>query len=198
EEDEEVNEEDEEVNEEDDKKLFSDVQENHWAFNVIHELRDKNIVKGISETEFAPAKLMTRAEFVTLLVNSLELEAVEKSKFTDVAENAWYANTVQAAYEAGIVKGMSETTFAPNKSITREEIATMILKAYELKQGQAVEESSEAAFIDEAQISGWAKENINKVVASGLMMGRAVDQFAPQGITTRAEGAQVIYNLLNK
>ncbi len=180
------------------RKLFTDVPENHWAFNVIHELSDKDIVKGMSETTFAPAKQMTRAEFVTLLVNTLELEATETSKFVDVAVDAWYANTVQAAYEAGIVKGMSETHFGPNKNITREEMATMILQAYELKKGEGVADAEEATFADGGQISAWAKENVNKVVTVGLMKGRAEDQFAPKGITNRAEGAQVIFNLLNK
>ncbi|WP_169833035.1 S-layer homology domain-containing protein [Geosporobacter ferrireducens] len=189
----------EEIDEETpERKLFTDVPENHWAFDVIHELRDKDIVKGMSETEFAPAKQMTRAEFVTLLVNTLGLEATGSSRFVDISENAWYANTVQAAYEAGIVKGMSETHFAPNKNITREEMATMILQAYELKIGEKVEDAEEATFADEEQISAWAKENVNKVVAVGLMKGRAEDQFAPKGITNRAEGAQVIFNLLNK
>lgn len=180
------------------RKLFTDVPENHWAFNVIHELRDQEIVKGVSETEFAPAKQMTRAEFVTLLVNTLGLEATGNAKFVDISANAWYAGTVQAAYEAGIVKGMSETHFAPNKNITREEMATMILQAYELKIGGKVEATEEATFADGEEISEWARENVNKVVAVGLMKGRAEGQFAPKGITNRAEGAQVIFNLLNK
>ncbi|SHJ17854.1 S-layer homology domain-containing protein [Geosporobacter subterraneus DSM 17957] len=201
--DEEDIEEDEEDTEEDaedtpEKKLFTDVPENHWAFNVIHELRDKNIVKGMSDTQFAPANQMTRAEFVTLLVNTLELTAEGPSIFEDVSADAWYGKTVQAAFEAGIVKGMSETKFAPNKNITREEMATMILQAYEVKKGEKVEEASEAVFADGEQISTWAKNNVNKVVAVGLMRGRGQDQFAPKGITNRAEGAQVIFNLLNQ
>ncbi|TVY10436.1 DUF4350 domain-containing protein [Paenibacillus cremeus] len=178
-------------------KTFADVPAGHWATDVIKELAAKQIVNGISDTAFAPERSVTRAEFTTLLVNALKLTASAKGdvSFSDVSASDWYAGAVAAAVKAGLVQGKSATTFDSNAQITREEMVTMLMRAYEYRNGKA-NAAVGSTFKDEAQISPWAAAFVKEAAALKLIQGRSAEQFEPNGITTRAEAAQVIYNLL--
>ncbi|GGG83776.1 discoidin domain-containing protein [Paenibacillus radicis (ex Gao et al. 2016)] len=180
---------------------FTDVPSGHWAETVIQELAAKQIVNGTSDTSFEPNRAITRAEFVSLLVRALKLTKAESGQaaFADVAENAWYADAVRIAAQAGIVAGKGDHAFAPNAQITREEMVTMLIRAYQAAQGSSqAATGKEMAFEDEPEASGWAIEYINRAAELGLVKGRSAGVFDPKGISTRAESAQIIYNLLNK
>lgn len=179
-------------------KTFADVPANHWANAVIKELAAKLLVQGTSGDKFEPGRAVTRAEFTSMLVHSLGLPAGGTTAFTDVASGAWYAEPIAAAYKAGIVNGRSASTFEPSAKITREEITVMLMKAYELKNGKAEGASADSEFTDMKLVSDWAAASVNKAAALGLIQGQSQGQFAPQEIATRAEAAQVIYNLTVK
>ncbi|CAK4851133.1 unnamed protein product [Aphanomyces euteiches] len=176
-------------------KTFTDVAANYWAFNVIQELAAKQTVNGTSDTAFEPERAITRAEFTALLVKALNLTKEGNVKFADVSANDWYTKAVSIAYQAGIVNGKSTTTFDPNGKITREEMVTMIMHAYELLKGKATVNTS-MTFADESKVSSWALGYLKSASALNLIHGRTANQFVPKGTTTRAEAAQVIYNLL--
>ncbi|MFD2672004.1 S-layer homology domain-containing protein [Marinicrinis sediminis] len=177
-------------------KQFTDV-EGHWAQKVIQSMAAKQIISGKSEDRFAPNEQVTRAEFVSLLVRALGLKSESKgSSFTDVAEGAWYAGSVEAAVQAGIVTGTSTSTFTPDANITRQEMAIMLLRAYEKRTGHTSVSAAELTFDDVNQISSWATESVQTIVSLGLMNGHSEQHFNPQGHATRAESAQVVYNLL--
>ncbi|OBZ13143.1 S-layer homology domain-containing protein [Bacillus sp. FJAT-26390] len=178
-------------------KSFTDVPSSHWASAVIKELAAKQIVTGTSAAAFEPARSVTRAEFTSLLVRVLKLTDEGASTFTDVNATAWYANDINKAVKAGLIQGRSALTFAPAEQITREELAVLVLRAYELKSG-AAQETSHPAFKDASQISAWAVKDVNKAAALGLLQGRTTGLFVPKGISNRAEAAQVIYHLLFK
>ncbi|WP_053377111.1 S-layer homology domain-containing protein [Paenibacillus sp. FJAT-27812] len=178
-------------------KSFTDVPSSHWASAVIKELAAKQIVTGTSAAAFEPARSVTRAEFTSLLVRALKLTDEGASTFTDVNATAWYANDINKAVKAGLIQGRSALTFAPAEQITREELAVLVLRAYELKSGTA-QETSHPAFKDASQISAWAVKDVNKAAALGLLQGRTTGLFVPKGISNRAEAAQVIYHLLFK
>ncbi|RXT05804.1 S-layer homology domain-containing protein [Ammoniphilus sp. CFH 90114] len=180
------------------KKSYDDVAVSFWASNVIQELAAKHIVSGVSETQFAPGRSVTRAEFSALLVRALGLKAKNSAAFKDVPSSKWYAKEVTAAAEAGIVKGKGNGLFAPEATITRQEMVAMLVKAYEVKTGQSYQAGTAASFSDMGQVQSWAKDAVSAAVELDLVKGRTADQFSPQGKTTRAESAQVIYNLLNK
>jgi len=132
-----------------------------------------------------------------MLVHSLGLTATGITSFTDVASGAWYAELISVAYKAGIVNGRSASTFEPSAKITREEITVMLMKTYELKNGKQAP-AIESGFTDMNLVSGWAAVSVNKAAALGLIQGQSQGQFAPKEIATRAEAAQVIYNLILK
>lgn len=182
------------------KKSFADVAPSYWAHDLISELAAKGIVKGTSSSAFEPKRSITRAEFASLLVNALKLEAAKETAFKDVSSSAWYADAVGKAYAAGIISGRSPAVFDPNGLITREEMVSMLLKAYELLHGAAANPSPQAGagFTDMAKVAPWAALPVKQAASLGLIQGRASGQFVPKGISTRAEAAQLLYNLMLK
>ncbi|WP_028560379.1 S-layer homology domain-containing protein [Paenibacillus pinihumi] len=177
------------------KKTFQDVPASFWASNVITELASRQIINGTSTTAFEPERSITRAEFTTLLVRALKLSAGSKISFSDVKASDWFSADIAAAVEAGIVNGQSASSFSPHAQITREEMVTIMMRAYKLQKG-ATTDAPAPAFTDEAGISPWAASHVKEAAALGLIKGRSGNNFAPQGLSTRAEAAQVIYNLI--
>ncbi|MBW7457821.1 S-layer homology domain-containing protein, partial [Paenibacillus sepulcri] len=179
------------------KRDFSDLSAGHWAYNVIEELAAKQIVQGTSGMLFEPGRPITRSEFTAMLVHALKLSKQGEVKFADVTEGDWYREAVSIAYEAGIVTGRSAGTFDPEALITREEMVTMLMKAHKLLPDAEVTPSVPALFADSSEISAWAAQYVQEAAELHLIRGRAEGIFEPKGISTRAEAAQVLYNLIS-
>ncbi|WP_141504484.1 S-layer homology domain-containing protein [Paenibacillus luteus] len=184
------------------EKTFADIS-SHWAKESIELLASKQIVSGVSEASFAPGRTVTRAEFAAMLVRALGLghgEAVALSTFKDVAETAWYADSVAAAAEHGLVQGFEEGTFRPNATITREQMAVMAANALQFAEnaGAAGDQAAGASvsFKDEQAIHGWALEAVTQVAAAGIMEGKGNGGFVPLALANRAEAATLITRLL--
>jgi hypothetical protein len=175
-------------------KTFSDVLEGHWAKRVLQILAAKHMINGVDEWRFNPEGTTTRAEFVTLLANAfnLETEGVNHT-FTDVKADAWYANSVAAAFQAGIVTGVSANQFAPDQFISRTEMVVMIVRAA----GIQPKPEATVGYADAHDIPRWALPYIAAAEEVNLVRGRGSNLFAPQSKATRAEAAQLVYNLLN-
>ncbi len=133
-----------------------------------------------------------------MLVHSLGLTVAGEIQFSDVATDAWYAEPISIATQAGIVKGRSVVSFQPDSQITREEITVMLMKAYELNVGNVPVGSTNILFTDMDQVSSWAADSVKDAAQLGLVQGQRQGQFVPKGIASRAEAAQVIYNLILK
>ncbi|WP_167357099.1 S-layer homology domain-containing protein [Paenibacillus pectinilyticus] len=180
-------------------KIFSDLA-GHWAKSDIMMMVDKNIVEGMDDDHFEPDTNVTRAQFATLLSKALNLkETTVKNPFTDVATGSWYENAVKNAYAAGIIDGISNNEFAPEKNITREEMTAMLIRAKSQATGTKVEDmtvNTSIHFNDEDAVSVWAQKVVNLAVGSGLMNGRTDQIFAPQEHANRAEAVVVLKRLL--
>ncbi|OKP73737.1 pullulanase [Paenibacillus sp. P3E] len=180
-------------------KSFLDVPAGHWAETAIKSLSAKQVISGVTAAEFKPETSVTRAEFTALLVRALGLRADGQAAFTDVKADAWYASYVSAAVRQGIVTGRSKDLFAPGAAISREEMAVMIIRALEVKQGKKMEAvNGSPAFADASSINSWAAAYVHAAAEQGLLQGRADNRFAPKASMTRAEAAQVVYRLLDK
>ncbi|MFC5529496.1 glycosyl hydrolase 53 family protein [Cohnella yongneupensis] len=182
-------------------RTFADVPANHWAAKAIASLASKLIVNGTGNESFEPERAVTRAEFATMLARALKLpKAQADAPFKDVTTSASYAQAVSSAYAAGIVLGSGDgTIFAPNKTITRQEMAVMLLRAYEFQNPEAKQTSDTAAklpFADQSLIAEWALPAIERAVDLALLKGRDGNKFAPLATLTRAEAAQAIVTLL--
>jgi hypothetical protein len=178
-------------------KLFTDVPDSFWASAVIKEMAAKEIISGTGGNLFEPNRKITRAEFTALMVRALQITEASSTAFEDVPASSWYAKDVSIAYKAGIIQGTSRSKFSPDVTITREEMAVLIVRSYELLKGKATA-GSQSSFTDESIISAWSLESVQKAKALGLIQGRGAGEFVPKGSLTRAEAAQAIYRILNE
>ncbi|WP_336773486.1 polysaccharide lyase family 8 super-sandwich domain-containing protein [Paenibacillus sp. MMO-58] len=177
-------------------KSFMDIPSGHWAERAVKVLAAKAIVNGSDDRHYNPTGQTTRAEFAALLVRLLGLQAGESYPFNDVADNAWYAADVSAAFQSGIVSGTTDREFNPNAPITREQMAIMVVRAFVHVNGKQTIGSNPLIFSDRSDISSWAEEAVRAAVKLGLMQGNGNGRFSPQDNATRAETAMVVWNLL--
>ena len=173
------------------KQMFSDVPDTHWAYASINQLCQKGAVSGYIDGSFRPDAPITRAEFITILVKALDLQAAATAQnFSDTAGH-WAQENIAAAASLGIAGGYTDGSFKPDALITREQMAVMAVKAAGVTAG-----SGETAFTDNDQISFWAKGSVLATVDAGIMTGYPDNTFRPQGHATRAEAVCVILNLI--
>ncbi|GGH18500.1 carbohydrate-binding domain-containing protein [Paenibacillus segetis] len=177
-------------------KSFIDVNEKHWAVQIIKQLAAKHIIEGVSDTKFAPDRFITRAEFAALIVRALDIEAKGKAQFSDVGASDWYSSAIAAVSEVGIVNGRSTSKFDPNATITREEMAVILVRAYEYSKGEKASAEIVNVFADQANVSSWAQDAVVTAHSLGLIHELTNNQFAPKDKTTRAESAQAISKLI--
>ena len=172
---------------------FTDI-ENHWAKDNILFAVSRGLLNGTSETTFSPDTGMTRGMFVTALgrLAGINPDSYRTGKFTDVKADADYAPYVNWAAKTGIVSGTTDTTFAPDSQITREQMA-VILKNYAAKLGYTIPKTLKAVtFADNAKISSQAKEAVQSMQQAGILAGKTNNRFDPAGTATRAEVATAL------
>ncbi|RJQ08369.1 MAG: S-layer homology domain-containing protein [Bacillota bacterium] len=183
-------------------RTFDDIQ-THWARQEIEVLTGRKVIQGVAPWAFAPGDLVTRAQFCALLVRALGLEVSTSgtTPFADVPATAWYAPEVRTAWEAGLATGSTGASFAPNRAITRQEIAVFLSRALEVT-GFAVNLTSGdvaellAPFSDAGLVPGWARGPFAQVLAQGIVRGRTSTTLAPGGTATRAEAAVMLKRLM--
>jgi len=176
---------------------FTDLQNYQWAEEAILALASKGVIAGKSANAFAPGDSITRAEFVKILVGALAIPESSGEQYSDVPASHWAAPYVYAAVEAGIVNGISPSEFCPDKTITRQEMAAMCMRALAYKQ-VTLDSKKPIQFKDQAEIAGFAQEAVEKLSSAGIINGRGDGAFAPLANMTRAEGAKIVYSLLGR
>ena len=172
---------------------FTDVN-NHWAKDNILFVVSRGLLSGTSATTFSPNTGMTRGMFVTALgrLAGVDPTDYQANRFTDVKTDAYYAPYVNWAAKTGVVSGTTDTTFAPDTNINREQMA-VIMKNYATKLGYTIPKTLEVVnFADSADISSWAKEAVKSMQQAGILAGKTNNCFDPAGTATRAEVATVL------
>lgn len=177
-------------------KSFTDLK-GHWARTDIELLASKLLVKGVSAAKFEPNRQITRAEFAALMVRALGLSLTERgTSFSDVKASAWYAAPIEAAYQAGLIKGTGANQFKPNAPVSRQEMAAMLSSAMSLLHLQSPGGGSGiAVFKDRGSVAGWAASSVDSAVRAGLLEGSG-GLFRPAAASTRAEASVVLKRLL--
>ncbi len=172
---------------------FTDVKQDDWFYGAVEYAETKGLFNGVSTTEFAPGLNLTRAMLVTVLYRAEgEPESDENAGFTDVSDDAYYAKAVDWAKANDIVKGVTETEFAPDANITREQIATIMFRYSAYKGMAAVTLEENLHFDDADDISEYAISAMNWAVGTGLMKGRTTSTINPRDNATRAEAATIL------
>ena len=148
-----------------------------------------------TDAGFEPDTSMTRAMLVTVLYRlAAPTKNETDSKFSDVSENAWYADSVKWAAENKIISGVSDTQFAPDDNITREQIAVIIYR-FALYSGYDVNSKADKNtdfYSDLKDVSEYAEDAIQYALASGVINGREEYTIAPKESATRAEVATML------
>lgn len=175
---------------------FVDVSKTDWFYNDVKYVWQHDIMNGVSDTKFAPETKMTRAMFVTVLYRlegSPDVTGMATPPFTDIgAKNFdWAYNAIVWAYNTGVTKGTSATTFAPGVAISRQEIVTML---YRYAGSPAV--SGSPIFGDSSVISSWARNAVQWAKSFGVVNGYPNGNFGPVDATTRGQMAAMIHRYM--
>ena len=172
---------------------FTDVPKTAWYRADVEYVWQHGIMKGISATKFGPDTKMTRAMFVTVLYRmegSPSVEGMQIPAFTDIGAK-WCYDAIIWAYNAGVTLGKTATTFAPNDSITRAEIVTMV---YRYSGSPTV--SSVPNFTDAASVGAWARDAIIWATSVGVVNGYTDGSFGPNKTALRSEMAAMLHRYM--
>lgn len=174
---------------------FTDLDKTMWYHSGVDYVIDKGMMNGVSDTEFAPDKEVTRAMLVTVLWRAEGMPAAENTTFTDLEDGLYYVDAVKWAVANGIVNGYSDTEFAPNAAITREQFVAIMYR-YATNKGYdvtAAENTNILSYSDNDAVSEYAIEAMQYALGSGLINGRTESTLNPTDNTTRAEMATILY-----
>lgn len=180
-------------------KTFEDIQ-THWAKSAIETLASREITSGISETEFAPDKTLTNAEFVVLLTKVLGLKDYDgPMNYSHVNPGDWYEPFFRRAHGAGLLINTFGVQMDPNVPIKREEMASLLMDAYFYYSRKNPKEQLINAVefaLDEDQVSPHFRHDVRLAYQLQLIVGDDNNLFNPKNGATRAEATIVIQKLL--
>lgn len=177
---------------------FNDVEDSHWAKADIEFVAGRGLMNGTGNGAFSPNASMTRAMFVTTLGRLAKVDQSQyaTSTFADVVTGTYYAPNVAWAAEKGIVSGIGSNKFAPDRSVTREEMAQIMMNYAKAMNIELPKTTPAASFTDAASISSFAAEAINAMQQAGIMNGKDGGKFDPQATASRAEVAAVLHRFV--
>ena len=175
---------------------FKDVAENAWYYEAIAYTFENNLLNGVGSTKFGPETTVNRAMVATVLYRLAGEPTVNgTANFKDVDDNTWYGKAVAWAAEKGIVTGYSDKTFKPTKTISRQEMATMLARFAKLVGIDTAEGADLSSYPDAGSVHAWAKESVAWCVDNGIITGVKVSgklNLKPLGDTTRAQLATIV------
>ena len=177
-------------------KGFTDLKQDTWYHDSVDYVLSFGFMRGTSATTFDPNGDTTRAAMATVLYRMAGSPQVTGSNpFTDVKEGTWYTEAVNWAYENGIVKGVTEELFAPNRAITRQEAATMIYRFSGAYLGADVSNEADlSSFPDSANIQPYARQAMAWAVEQGIILG-SDGKLKPQSQALRTELAAILMRI---
>lgn len=178
---------------------FADVPSGSWYYDDVAYVYDTGLMTGLTVTAFGPNLSTTRGMIVTILWR-MENEPAAKHgcPFADVRRGSYYEQAIAWASENGIVTGFDSSTFAPDRAITREQLAAILFRfaAYRGMDAVTLRENL-SSFQDQAAISAYAVSALNWAVGEGLMQGTG-DKLEPTGNATRAQVAAMLRRFMQR
>lgn len=177
----------------DNSKDFADVAAGSWYEDAVAFASSHELFNGTSATSFSPDTGMSRGMLATVLCNLERGDGSSLSNgFSDVADDAWYADSIAWAAENGVINGYGDGSVGPDDLITREQMAAML---YNYAGMLGIDTSARAdlgAYGDAADVSSWAEDVMSWAYAEGLITGMSDDTLAPQDTATRAQVAAML------
>ena len=172
---------------------FTDIT-NHWAKESIEFVAARGLLNGTGNNKFSPDTSMTRGMFVTALgrLAGADVSSYTTSSFTDVKAGSYYLGYIEWASKNGIVNGTGNGKFAPDQSISREQMAVIMQNYAKVIGFELPKAHAENTFTDNAKIGSYAKDAVKVMQMAGVLAGKSGNKFDPQGTATRAEVSAVL------
>lgn len=164
--------------------------DNHWSKEYFIELANLQIFSGSGDGNFMPDREITRAEFVTAAIRSINEPARGGiiSKFSDVSDSDFYAPYIHRAYELGIVSGFPDGSFRPYAPLTREEAVVILSRTFGFLSGYSIT----GVFSDADKINPATQSAFSYAYRKGIISGYSDNTVRPKGHLTRAEAAVML------
>jgi uncharacterized repeat protein (TIGR02543 family) len=179
---------------------FKDVAKDAWYAKAVSFIAARDITTGTGDGNFSPEAKLTRGQFIVMIMRAYGIapDTNPEDNFAD-GGNTWYTGYLAAAKRLKISAGVGNNMFAPDREITRQEMFTLLYNALKVT-GQLPTGTSGKTlpdFSDAGDIAPWAKDAMKLLVETGIVSGSG-NRLSPKDTTTRAQMAQVLYNLLSK
>ncbi|WP_409345093.1 glycerophosphodiester phosphodiesterase family protein [Paenibacillus sp. MBLB4367] len=180
-------------------KTFADLAAHAWAKASIDALAARDVIQGMEADAYGPALDMTRADFVTILVRALGLQAAIGDNFKDVTSSDYYYETVGIAKKLGLIEGQDGNSFNPKGKISRQDLFTIVSRALSKTSKLSLSGSASvlAGYSDGSKVAAYAIDSVSGLIAAGLVEGSG-NALNPEGFATRAETAVMMNRILNK
>jgi len=182
------------------KEIFSDLNLVKWAKADILKLYEKGIVKGLDNGTFGVNNNVTRGQFAVMISRLFGKQAEFTENFADVSKDKYYYNDIGILKQLGLIQGVSDTEFAPESSITRQDAATIVYRILLKEKILEATNKSPDFFKDKDSIASYAKAPVYALSEKGILSGYEDGLFKPLGYTTRAEACVIlsrIFDLIN-
>ncbi len=171
---------------------FRDVEPGSWYYSAVDYVTSRGLMAGTGADTFAPDVQLTRAMLAQILYAISGRPQGAEGSFSDVAPDSWYAAAANWAQAQGIMQGVGGGRFAPDRLLTREQLALIL---YQYTGGAGREGEPLSACTDAGSISAWAEPAAEWAVANGLLSLRSSGKLDPAGAVTRGECAAVLRRL---
>lgn len=174
---------------------YDDVLQTEWFYEAVDYVSSNKVMTGTAQGKFAPRDKLTRGMAVTILsrIFGADTSVFTEAPFSDVDMNRYYGVHIAWAKQNGIIHGMTETEFAPNEYMSREQICVMLSNFFDFCK-LSTRNTEVKSFEDEDKIGRWALPAVLRMQRGGIVNGRDDNTFDPKGDITRAEFAQIVYN----
>jgi len=164
---------------------YTDVPTDSWAKSYVDNLVELGVFTG--EGKFRPADNMSRAEFVKSVVVAAGLQGTTAITFPDVKDGDWFAPYVKTAVANGVIGGYANGKFGPNDSLTREQAAKIVVKAFDLP-----EATPAAASFTDVKSTDWSYSYVETLVSYGIVSGYGNGKFGPMDPVKREQVAKIV------
>jgi len=177
---------------------FDDVNENDWFYDDVVYVYERGLIKGVEETKFGPKISITRGMIITLLArySGVDESHYPTCVFSDVDDRMYYSPSIEWGRQNGILLGVGENRFEPDRAITRQEMATILFNFADFAGFTIPVVRQYAQFHDESDIAQFASEAVEALFRAEVINGRLGNVFDPNGIATRAEAAAMFHQYL--
>lgn len=182
---------------------YEDVPEDAWYYEAVQYTSEHGLFQGITETKFGPHITMTRGMLVTVLYRLEGEPAVDgqTQPFTDVDAGRYYGDAITWAANSGVVNGVTDTRFAPEAAVTREQMVTILYRYAGLEGADVTAKADLESFPDHDQVKPYARDAFSWAVGAGIIQGNSnggVTTLSPRNSATRAQVAAVLMRYLEQ